>query len=183
MAGTWKAQAIIAGLRDRNAKPLTWEKTNMSQNTTATTSDTSIITLIDGYTKKPAQFRVITFDEVRAWATRQASPCTFCGPNGTIPITITNEFQVERFKLPIGTEHSIVCGGCNGTKTKLIGTTPSHVWFIDTRGQARTAKVNGKVRTWKRDLTRIEIPLKYGLYEYVTFDASDIRAGRLIQPL
>ena len=27
-------------------------------------------------------------------------------------------------------------------------------------------KVNGKVKIWKRDLNRIQIPLKRGLYEY-----------------
>ena len=27
-------------------------------------------------------------------------------------------------------------------------------------------KVNGKVKTWKRDLNRIQVPLKRGLYEY-----------------
>lgn len=39
---------------------------------------------------------------------------------------------------------------------------------------ARMAKVNGRVRTWKRDATRIEIPLKYGLYEYFTFTAANL---------
>lgn len=27
-------------------------------------------------------------------------------------------------------------------------------------------KVNGKVRTWKRDTSRVEIPIKHGLYRY-----------------
>lgn len=26
--------------------------------------------------------------------------------------------------------------------------------------------VNGKPKTWKRDATRIKVPIKYGLYEY-----------------
>ena len=37
--------------------------------------------------------------------------------------------------------------------------------FLCTDGKAREAKVNGKVKTWKRDPFRIEIPLKYGLYK------------------
>lgn len=29
---------------------------------------------------------------------------------------------------------------------------------------ARRVKVNGAVRTWKRDANRIEVPVKYGMY-------------------
>lgn len=54
------------------------------------------------------------------------------------------------------------------------------VWFLSTHKDARQAKVNGKVHTWKRDLTHIEVPLKYGLYEYPTMDKHDIEAGRLL---
>ena len=50
----------------------------------------------------------------------------------------------------------------------------SHITFLSIDGTARTAKVNGKVRTWKRDPNRVEIPIKYGLYEYGTFTARDI---------
>lgn len=141
------------------------------------------ITLIDGYTKKPATYRVLTLSDVIAWSKPVQQACTFCSANGTIPITISNEWQVETFKLPIGTEHNIICGSCNGTKLKSVDTTPSHVWFVDIKNQARTAKINGKVRTWKRDASRVEVPLKYGLYEYVTFTTSDIESGRLILPM
>ena len=44
-----------------------------------------------------------------------------------------------------------------------------HVEFIGTQGDLRHCKVNGAVKTWKRDATRIEIPVKYGMYEYATF--------------
>lgn len=50
----------------------------------------------------------------------------------------------------------------------------SHIWVRDLRGNARTVKVNGKVRTWKRDPNRIEVPCKYGLYEYFLLTAQDI---------
>ena len=33
-------------------------------------------------------------------------------------------------------------------------------------GNVREAKVNGSVKTWKRSPERVEVPLKYGLYEY-----------------
>jgi hypothetical protein len=55
-----------------------------------------------------------------------------------------------------------------------------HVWFVSVQGDAKRAKVNGRPRTWKRDSTRIELPIKYGLYEYATFDAADIAAGRIL---
>jgi hypothetical protein len=55
-----------------------------------------------------------------------------------------------------------------------ICTLQSHV-IIETRnGEARQVKVNGRVRRWKRDRNRIEIPLKYGMYEYVTFTSVDV---------
>jgi hypothetical protein len=57
----------------------------------------------------------------------------------------------------------------------------SHIWFASNDGSARQCKVNGKVRTWKRDKNRVEVPVKYGLYEYGTFDARDIQ--RILIPL
>lgn len=40
--------------------------------------------------------------------------------------------------------------------------------FLDIRGKVRNCKVNGKCRIWKRNLTRFEVPCKYGLREYFT---------------
>jgi hypothetical protein len=48
-------------------------------------------------------------------------------------------------------------------------------------GTARQAKVNGAVRRWKRDCNRIEVPIKYGMYEYAVFYASDI--NRILIPV
>src|SRR5487761_2209750 len=55
-----------------------------------------------------------------------------------------------------------------------ICTLQSHIVFETLNGDARTCKVNGRVRRWKRDRQRIEIPLKYGLYEYSVFTLHDI---------
>lgn len=33
-------------------------------------------------------------------------------------------------------------------------------------GTPKRLKVNGKVKTWKRDVNRIKIPVKHGLYNY-----------------
>ena len=36
---------------------------------------------------------------------------------------------------------------------------------FDHGGLYRRAKVNGAVKTWKKDTKRVEVPLKYGLYD------------------
>jgi len=57
----------------------------------------------------------------------------------------------------------------------------SHITFLSIDGTSRTAKVNGRVRTWKRDPNRVEVPVKYGLRECGTFDATDIE--RILIPV
>ena len=49
----------------------------------------------------------------------------------------------------------------------------SHIWFRSNDGRAWQCKINGAVRTWKRDAERIEVPVKYGMYEYATFTQYD----------
>lgn len=39
--------------------------------------------------------------------------------------------------------------------------------FLDNAGKVRECRLNGAVKTWKRDPSRIEVPVKYGLYECV----------------
>jgi len=56
-----------------------------------------------------------------------------------------------------------------------------HIWFHAIQGDARRAKVNGQVRRWKRDRSRIEVPLKYGMYEYGKFDSNDVKSGRILR--
>jgi hypothetical protein len=43
---------------------------------------------------------------------------------------------------------------------------------FDSRGNPRRFKVNGMPKTWKRDPSRVRVPLKYGMYEfgYITED-------------
>jgi hypothetical protein len=61
-----------------------------------------------------------------------------------------------------------------------ICTLQSHVIVETHNGDARQCKVNGRVRRWKRDRNRIEIPLKYG-YEYATFTSTDVE--RILIPV
>ena len=59
---------------------------------------------------------------------------------------------------------------------EMIGhcSTHGHIWIRSLCNDAREVKVNGRVRTWKRDATRVEVPFKYGLYEYGTLTAGDL---------
>lgn len=54
------------------------------------------------------------------------------------------------------------------------------IWMLSVNGDARRVKVNGQPKRWKRDATRIEVSLKYGMYEYARFDERDISQGRLL---
>lgn len=40
-------------------------------------------------------------------------------------------------------------------------------------GRIGTVKVNGEVKRWKRDPDRVEVPVKYGLYECARFDTAE----------
>lgn len=44
----------------------------------------------------------------------------------------------------------------------------SHALIRSADGKARRVKVNGQPKTWKRDAGRVEVPVKYGMYEYAT---------------
>lgn len=45
-------------------------------------------------------------------------------------------------------------------------------------GMVREVKINGAPKTWKRDPSRVEVPVKYGMYEYATMVARD---GRMVE--
>ena len=49
----------------------------------------------------------------------------------------------------------------------------NHCYILDRNGNYRQVKINGKVKTWRRDPNRIEIPCKYGMYEYFTLTERD----------
>jgi hypothetical protein len=48
----------------------------------------------------------------------------------------------------------------------------SRAYFRTVDGIARMLTVNGQPKTWKRDASRVEVPCKYGMYEYSTFYAT-----------
>ena len=56
--------------------------------------------------------------------------------------------------------------------------------FLANDGTMRHAKVNGAVKTWKRDSARVEVPIKYGLYECVRLQSlADGTMDRLLVPV
>lgn len=62
-------------------------------------------------------------------------------------------------------------------KTLKVGET---YWAKAIKGDVRRVKINGKAKTWKRDKDRVEVPFKYGMYEFGRFDTSDILKGILL---
>lgn len=77
-------------------------------------------------------------------------------------------YSQERYNIPkVGTYRSITL-----EEAKSLRYGQRHL-FIDIKGNVRELKINGAPKTWKRDKSRIEIPCKYGMYEYYTFGKSD----------
>lgn len=60
-------------------------------------------------------------------------------------------------------------------KALTIGTILHHVSETNADGTPQRWMVNGKVQRWKRDVDRIKIPMKRGLYtfDYLTNDDLD----------
>lgn len=48
------------------------------------------------------------------------------------------------------------------------------VGYFNADGTPMRFRVIGKVKTWKKDPSRVEIPLKRGMYEFVHITESDL---------
>jgi len=162
-----------------------------------TVDDKDIRALQSGYDRRKFPtihgFRSITLDEVKQWAKGETKECDHHVPaNSCWRRSDVSGLEHKLWNCDCGDYHiptcqHFICGACDamtgGPGIYHINLTPSHVWFLSIDGKARQAKVNGKVRTWKRQPNRVEIPLKYGLYEYATFTTEDIESGRLLAKL
>lgn len=51
-------------------------------------------------------------------------------------------------------------------KNLTHGTTLYHMINRNTDGTPQRWRVNGRVRTWKRDSSRVSVPIKHGLWSY-----------------
>ena len=49
-----------------------------------------------------------------------------------------------------------------------------HVTATNADGSPLRARVNGKVKTWKRDANRVQVPMKHGLYNCFYIDADNM---------
>jgi hypothetical protein len=58
-----------------------------------------------------------------------------------------------------------------------------HFWIIGREGKVFEVRTSGRVKTWKRDPERVEVPFKYGMYENGRITSDDILAGRVLQPV
>lgn len=56
-----------------------------------------------------------------------------------------------------------------------------HPEVLLNNGRVGVAKVNGAVRTWKRNPSRIEVPVKYGMYEFATLDLEQALARFVVR--
>lgn len=61
-------------------------------------------------------------------------------------------------------------------EAKLLGYR-DEVWVILNNGRAGRVRVSGRVRLWKRDADRIEVPVKYGMYESFTLERRHFAGG------
>jgi len=59
-------------------------------------------------------------------------------------------------------------------KELTIGIILYHVHNRNADNTPQRWRVNGMVKTWKRDLTRVKVPLKYGMYGYDYLTENDL---------
>lgn len=56
-----------------------------------------------------------------------------------------------------------------------------HPWILSNAGDARRVKVNGTPKRWKRDRERVEVPIKYGMYECARWGRAECLARFLVE--
>ncbi len=59
------------------------------------------------------------------------------------------------------------------TRDEIMQTSHSHVRCLLNNGRLGQVKINGNIRTWKRDPNRVEIPVKYGMYEFAVLSLDE----------
>lgn len=69
------------------------------------------------------------------------------------------------------------------TRTEVLALKAGQeVHFITNQGKVARAKLTGKVRTWKKDENRVEVPLKFGMYDSFVLDLHNA-CTKLVKPL
>jgi len=62
------------------------------------------------------------------------------------------------------------------------GTIVYHTINKNSDGSAQKWKVNGKVKTWKKNPEKVQIPVKYGLYRYDYITENELHLITLEEP-
>ena len=62
----------------------------------------------------------------------------------------------------------------NEAKKLKHGDTLYHVKNRNSDGTPQRWRVNGKVQTWKRNINRVKVPIKHGLYSYDYLTENDL---------
>lgn len=92
----------------------------------------------------------------------------------TMDLTSGYDYKINRGKRPTRKYRTM-------TKDEILQLVPSQVVpFLANDGTCRNIKINGKVRAWKRNPDRVEVPVKYGTYEYHTFSLGEAMQRLLV---
>lgn len=62
------------------------------------------------------------------------------------------------------------------------GQTLYHLAFKNADGTAQRWRVNGKVKTWKTQPNRVQVPIKHGLYNYDYLTEDTLHLVSLTEP-
>lgn len=63
----------------------------------------------------------------------------------------------------------------NGEYVYIIG-------YYYANGEAAHVRINGQVKTWKREPNRIKIPFKYGIYDHGYITEDNLNKFTLVKP-
>src|SRR5574337_1181038 len=66
------------------------------------------------------------------------------------------------------------------TREEVLAVT-GDVWFIANDGKLRVLRINGAIKRWKRDPDRVEIPVKYGMYETARLSLDEALAKFVVE--
>ena len=69
----------------------------------------------------------------------------------------------------------------NEAKQLRVGDILYHTAHLNANGTSQRWKVNGMVKTWKRNSNRISIPVKHGLYLYDYITENDLHLVSLTE--
>lgn len=86
-------------------------------------------------------------------------------------LTFYAHLQGDRRKSPMRLKHVTL------TREEILALRPGqHIGCRLLSGGVGQVKINGKIKTWKREPDRVEVPVKYGMYECARLSLQDAMA-------